>query len=221
MGKPMLFRLEVENIGDRIVQFDAGQVHVNASMSVEGSDGVAAPYVAGMAQTGGGPHPLRPGERRILFDALDIEKQYLLTSAGTYTVRFRGQDEGFGDTAIPASNPITIRVADGAVRPSRSIGRMFVDASQSSGWRVEYVRDVDAGTALALSRGKRAKLGTPWVRVWVVSPSETPSPDAEEAPQPLGHSAWGEVYWSLRNATADEESAARKLVVTTLGIEER
>jgi hypothetical protein len=126
IGKPILFRLEMENLRRRVVHYDPQQVAVNSSMSIEGTGGVNVPFVGGSVQTVmfGDLPALNPRERTVLFEALDIADQYLLTSPGTYSVRFRGQDNAFGDVAIPASNAITIRVADGQLRPDAQRGRI-------------------------------------------------------------------------------------------------
>src|SRR5262245_19280414 len=108
LGKPILLRLEMKNVGSRVVHYDPTQMAINSSMYIEGNDGVEVPSIAPGAQTGVDSRPMNPGERAVLFEALDIASQYLLTAPGSYTVRFRGQDRGFADTPIPPSNAITI-----------------------------------------------------------------------------------------------------------------
>jgi hypothetical protein len=232
LGKPMLFRLVVENLGSRAVQIETAQAAVNSSMAIERSDGANVPYIAGSVQTGMGRRVLKPGERTVLFADLDIADQYLLTSPGTYKVTFRGQDGGDGSVMIPASNAVTIRVADGPVKPSRLVARNLLDEMKASGWRLEFVKDGDVvplgrssvnGTTVALSHGRRSK-DDPFVLIWV-----TASPSAIKPARPdekrwspaeaIGRCPWGEVYvWS---ATAEELSTVRKLTTTALKIDER
>ena len=233
LGKPILLRLEMENVGSRVIHYDPTQVAINSSMYIEGNDGVEVPSIAPGAQTGGDLRPLNPGERAVLFESLDIAGQYLLTAPGSYTVRFRGRDTGFVDTPIPPSNVITIRVADGPVRPSRQIARSLFDAGLLPGWRV-YVseegkvvplgRSSETGAALALSRDGSLFADAHVVRIWVTasfSPLESPKQDGarERTAEPIGRCPWGEVYLWSRNLTADELSAVRTLIASALSIE--
>jgi hypothetical protein len=223
----------MENVSRRVIHYDPQQVAINSSMYVEGNGGVEVPYIAPGAQTLGGPHPLNPGERVVLFEALDIAGQYLLTAPGSYTVRFRGQDEGFADTPIPPSNAITIRVVDGPVRPSRQIARSLFDAGPPPGWRVSVCgegnvvplgRSSETGTALDLRRLGRSLSDAHVVLIWVTanfSPLASPKQDGarDGTAEPIGHCPWGEVYLWSNNVTAEELSAIRGLVMSALSIE--
>jgi hypothetical protein len=233
LGKPILLRLEMENVGSRVIHYDAAQVAINSSMYIEGNDGVEVPSIAPGAQTGGGSRPLNPGERAVLFETLDIAGQYLFTAPGSYTVRFRGQDEGFADTPIPPSNVITIRVADGPVRPSQQIARSLFDAGLPPGWRVHVYgegkvvplgRSSETGAALALRRQGRSLADAHVVLIWVTasfSPLESPKQDGarEGTAEPIGRCPWGEVYLWSQNVTAEELSAIRTLITSALRIE--
>jgi len=224
LGEPLVFRLEMENVGERVVKYDPAQVALNSSMAIAGSDGAQIPYIAMRAQTGGGSWPLEPGERRVLFETLDIADQYLITSPGTYTVRFKGQN------AIPASNPVTIRVAEGTLRPSRVIAKRLFDAAQGSGWEVGIVEEGNVlplgrtavfGTALAL---RRAGWGLDRsLLVWVTGrpsvPQTAESMEAWQVSEPLGPSPSGDVYWWSRKVPEEELKTARTLLVTALKIE--
>ncbi|HJQ97438.1 MAG TPA: hypothetical protein VJ826_03935 [Candidatus Polarisedimenticolaceae bacterium] len=231
LGKPMVFRLEIENIGERVVRYDSQQVAVNSSMSVVGSDGAQIPYVAMTVQTGGGPRPLQPRERSVLFEALDIADQYLITSPGTYAVRFKGGGK-YGDVrAMPASNSVTIHVADGPLRPSRVIARKVFDAAKGSGWDVGIIeegrvlplgRTAVAGTALELRRGGWGK--TISLFVWVTESPSRPQTaqglDAWQVSEPLGRSPFGDVYWWSRDVPEEELKTARQLLIKALEIED-
>jgi hypothetical protein len=243
LGKPILLRLVVENQGRRAVHFAFEQLHVHLSMSIEQSDGTNVPCVVPPVQTGFGRGVvLNRGERTVLFEGLDIADQYLLTSPGTYKVRFTGQDgwPGMKDMLspsadIPASNAVTIRVADGPVKPSRLLAKELFDAAQTSGWRLEFVKEGDvvpvgrssvSGTTLALSHGLRTKGDVMRARVWVTaSPSAiTPPKPGENRSSPaeaLGRCPWGEVYLSSAIASPEELSTVRKLTATALEIDGR
>jgi hypothetical protein len=248
LGKPILFRLVVENQGSRTVRFAFEQRHVHYSMSIERSDGTNVPCVVPPVQTGFGRGVvLNPGERTVLLEGLDIADQYLLTSPGIYKFQFKGQpgyprDFGMegnlgmeGSAAIPASNAVTISVADGPLKPSRLMAKKLFDAAQTLGWRLKYLEEGDVapvgrssvnGTTLALSHGLQTKGDGSRALVWV-----TTSPSAIAAAKPdehrlspavaLGRCPWGEVYLWTAIASPEELSTVRKLTATALEIDGR
>jgi hypothetical protein len=211
-------------------------------MSIERSDGTNLPCVVPPVQTGMGRGVvLDPGERTVLLEGLDIADQYLLTSPGIYKFQFKGQPgyPRYGDMAgsadIPASNAVTISVADGPLKPSRLLARKLFDAAQTLGWRLEYLTEGDVapvgrssvnGTTFALSHGLPTKEDASRTLVWV-----TTSPSAIAAANPdehrlspavaLGRCPWGEVYLWTAIASPDELSTVRKLIATALEIDGR
>jgi hypothetical protein len=247
LGKPMLFRLVIENLGSRALQVETTQVAINASMSIVRSDGTNVPYIAPGAQTGWGGPVLNPGERKVLFEGLDIADQYLIASPGTYTVQFRGNPGNVGVeelpafAAIPASNVVTIRVTDGPLKLSRLVARALFDAAmfdavQASGWRMAIYKEGDVvpvgrssvnGAALSLTLHDGRALGEQHgVLIWVTaSPSAItpPEPDVKSLSpaEAIGRCQWGEVYLWSANASAEELSMIRKLTATALKIDER
>jgi hypothetical protein len=211
-------------------------------MSIERSDGTNVLCIVPPVQTGMGRGVvLNPGERTVLLEGLDIADQYLLTSPGIYKFRFKGQP-GYprqfgmeGSVDIPASNAVTISVADGPVKPSRLLARKLFDAAQTSGWRLEFLEEGDVvpvgrssvnGTFMALSHGLRSKGDVVRALVWV-----TASPSVITPPKPgdnhwspaeaLGRCPWGEVYLWSAIASPEELSTVRKLTATALEIDER
>lgn len=97
LGQPMPFRLELVNAGPYELSYDKQQVAVNAHMTITFEDGRTVPYTAGPVQTQGAPRAIRAGETAVLFDALDIAKQYDLTKPGNYRVQFNGHGLEVGD----------------------------------------------------------------------------------------------------------------------------
>jgi hypothetical protein len=194
------------------------------------------PYIASSVQTAimGDLPTLKPGERTVLFEALDIADQYLLTSPGTYTVRFRGQDRVFGDVGIPVSNAILVRVSDGPVQPSRLIARRLFDMGKVSDLQVAIAkegtvvplgRSSSNGAFFTLRRGTRAKGGDLRVLIWVIDGPSAVEPNSQDAQRGLtaesiGRCQWGEVYLWSGAADAEELSSVRKLIETALKIEE-
>ena len=82
LGQPMQFRLEMENVGKRTIEYDSQQVALNHSMLIKDSAGEECPYIAPSCQTVGGPCPLEPGKKVVLFDKLDVAQQYLIQKPG-------------------------------------------------------------------------------------------------------------------------------------------
>ena len=242
LGQPILFRLVVENQGSRAVHFAFEQLHVHYSMSIERSDGTNVPCIVPPVQTGMGRGVvLNPGERTVLLEGLDIADQYLLTSPGIYKFQFKGQPgypsqfEMEGSVDIPASNAVTISVADGPVKPSRLLARKLFDAAQTLGWRLEFLEEGDVvpvgrssvtGTFMALSHGLRDKDDATRALVWVttsLSAIAAAKPD-EHRWSPavaLGRCPWGEVYLWSAIASTEELNTVRKLTATALEIEGR
>ena len=235
LGKPILLLLEMENMGSRVIRYDPTQVAINSSMSIEGSDGVKVPSIAGNVQTGGDSQALNPGERTVLFERLDIADQYLITSPGTYTVRFMGQGKGLGAEAIPPSNAITIHVADGPVQPSRMIARKLIDMEQTSGWRTRIVKEGSVapigrasakGASFVLRRGSETKANALRVLLWVTATPSAIEPSGQDAQrgrtaERIGRCQWGEVYLWSGTAPAEELRTVRELIATALIIGEQ
>lgn len=235
LGRPILFRLEIENLGSRVIRYDPTQVAINSSMSIEGNDGVKVPSIAPNVQTGGDSKALKPGERTVLFETLDIADQYLLTSPGSYKVQFKGLGKGFSDTAIPPSNAITIHVADGPVQPSRMIARKLIDMEQMSGWRTQIVKEGSVvpigrasakGASFVLRRGPETKANALRMLLWVTATPSAIEPSGQDAQrgrtaERIGRCPWGDVYLWSGTAPAEELRTVRELIATALRFDER
>jgi len=91
IGQPMLFRLELINEGKEEFLYDHQQVAVNGSLTITDGNGKSVPYIAGPVQTSGAYKPIKPGESVVLFDKLDIARQYDIIRAGRYKVQFNGR----------------------------------------------------------------------------------------------------------------------------------
>jgi hypothetical protein len=91
IGKPMLFKLTLTNGATAAVYYDDQQAAVNESMTITDTDGQLQPYVAPLYQTSGGPETLAPGASAVIFEGLDISRQYEIVKPGRYSVRFSGK----------------------------------------------------------------------------------------------------------------------------------
>ena len=95
IGEPIPRRLELVNQSRLELTYDDQQVGVNDSLRVTDRQGREI-HAAQTTQTGGGWVKLRPGETAVLFDRLDITKQYAIRQPGHYGVQFRGRGLSVG-----------------------------------------------------------------------------------------------------------------------------
>jgi hypothetical protein len=232
----MVFRLVIENVGRRPFQFAALQQALESSMSIEQSDGTNMPYIATLAQTGMGQNVvLKPQERKVLLEGFDIAFRYLITSPGTYTVRFLGQKEAFGAVALPPSNAITIHVADGLVQPSRAVARKLIDTEHTSGWRVRIVeegtvvpigRTSATGATFILRSGPEIKANVLRALMWVTATPSAIEPSGQDPQrgriaERIGRCPWGDVYLWSDTAPPEELRTVRELITTVLKADDR
>ncbi|MHC4657984.1 MAG: hypothetical protein ACYS83_02250 [Planctomycetota bacterium] len=111
LGERMLFRLELLNEGEVEFLYDHQQVAVNSSMTITDEKGERVPYTFGPEQTTGGYKPIKPGKSAVLFDNLDIARQYDVSKAGKYKVQFnsKGLYTAIGTGKGPFDNTIGIQ----------------------------------------------------------------------------------------------------------------
>jgi len=110
IGEPMLFKLELANTGDETFWYDDQQAAVNMSMTVTDEQGRRMAYIAGSYQTLGSDKKLEPGKSAVIFDSLDIAKQYDMSRPGKYKVRFNGERPVLWLTLMEAENDRRIAV---------------------------------------------------------------------------------------------------------------
>lgn len=239
LGKPIPLKLELVNSGGLTIVFDSQQAGVNHSLSVWGPDGRLAPYIHGSVQTGGSPQVLRPGERALLFEGLDLASQYLIAAPGPYTIQFKGDGlwviDGVGmpyllarrpepDDAGPGeimklwtsrvrlpSDKIHIRVAEG--KPSKvTVLAQRLRAILPVDWEVGL--GVHEGViCVSLIRPARLKADCANVFVWIA-----PSPPAEVRGEQLGSSRWGRVYLESGARSREEWPDLRDQLIIALEI---
>jgi hypothetical protein len=91
IGEAIPLRLELVNQSSLELTYDDQQVDVNDSLRVTDGHDSEISFVAQMCQTIGGEVKLRPGKTAVLFDRLDLTKQYAIRQPGRYSVQFRGR----------------------------------------------------------------------------------------------------------------------------------
>jgi len=125
LGEPILLRLELVNQSGLDLMYDDQQAGANNSLRITDAAGTEI-HTSQTTQTCGGWVKLPPGETAVLFDHLDITKQYAISKPSCYSVQFRGRGLSVGvedpdlehrDSAIVGipcrwpSNVVTIEVS--------------------------------------------------------------------------------------------------------------
>lgn len=95
IGEPIPLRLELVNQSSLELTYDDQQVGVNDSLRLTDRQGREI-HAAQRTQTQGSGVKLKPGETAVLFDGLDITKQYAIRQPGRYSVQFRGRGLSVG-----------------------------------------------------------------------------------------------------------------------------
>ena len=90
LGNPMRFRLELVNDSTVELLYDDQQAHLNQSLTVVDNRGRVMPYILGPSNTGGNFKSIQPNSSVVIFDGLDVAKQYEISRQGRYAFQFNG-----------------------------------------------------------------------------------------------------------------------------------
>lgn len=90
LSEPILLRLELINDGATDLRYDHQQVAVNGSLRVTDADGHPVAYAPEGYQTIGGYTKLQVGQRAVLFDRLNLIRDYPIKKPGRYAIQYRG-----------------------------------------------------------------------------------------------------------------------------------
>lgn len=201
VGQPMRFRLEATNSGDSeiLLSYFSSAVMVNNPLAIKGANGSEVLYIGGSTQTAGRQEVFKPGEKNILISNYDAATKYLITTAGDYTVRFRGQYQ------IPPSEPIMIRVKPGKLNLREEITIKILSVLPA-GWEFQGATELsptskDTNEHLNLMFG--ANIGGfvgSFVAV-IIDPNEDILATYSKRPiEKIGQGPWGCVYMTERKA---------------------
>lgn len=125
LGQPMLFRLEMKNVGDKTLGYWRTSVMVNDPMLVIDPNGRTLPYIDTSYQTGAGTDAILPGETIVLEDQYDVASQYRMSHPGRYKFQWKSHDR--------VSNVCEVDVKPGSVPEAELIyGRIL--ATLPTGW---------------------------------------------------------------------------------------
>jgi len=213
IGQPMLFRLEMTNVGNTTIMYDSQQVAVNNSLKITGPDEVTCPYIGGSCQTLGYHKPIKPGETVILFDKFDITSQYFIDKPGKYKVQFRGQSRAFGEVPIPESNVLEIDVHPGSLTLPYFIANRLLEIFPEE-WNLvlqastktkvnPFGRAPTRGICIFFHLPTEGKDNRIFVGIWLTEHIVDISPQHSRHLEPpyiskyLGKNKWGYVYVTI------------------------
>lgn len=100
VGQPTLLRLELTNGSDLDLVYEHSQVALNDPLIVTDARGERIPYAAGPVQTTLRLGRVHKGGTVVLFDGLDLGRQYGVTQTGRYKVQFSGKGLTVGIAAL-------------------------------------------------------------------------------------------------------------------------
>jgi hypothetical protein len=115
LGQPMLFRLEMQNVGEIPIAFYRFDLMVNDPMIATDPNGRILPYVDTDYSIDLGPDAILPGETIAVADGYDVTSQYRLVQPGPYTFQFKSDRRRSNICAVdvkPGLIPIREQVVD-------------------------------------------------------------------------------------------------------------
>jgi len=92
LGRPMLFRLEMRNVGDVPIAFSRSPVMAGDPMIVTDPNGQRLSYTDTSYQTDMWPEAILPDETIVLAEEYDVSSQYRILRPGSYTFQFKLDD---------------------------------------------------------------------------------------------------------------------------------
>jgi hypothetical protein len=90
IGQPILFDIEMQNIGDETVMYGRTSWMVNNPMLITDSNGATVPYIDTSYQTIVGLEFIEPNQTIKLVKDYDVTSQYHIVKPGRYTFQFIG-----------------------------------------------------------------------------------------------------------------------------------
>jgi len=196
LGEPMLFRLEMRNVGDVPIAFYRCEVMVDDPLIVTGPNGQTLQYVDTWYQRAMRSDAILPGETIVLVDGYDVTSQYRILKPGVYTFQFKSGPR--------RSNVCTVEIKPGPVPERERIVEKLLPVLPA-GWR--WCRSVRSPSGLKEDEpveslyirlsgkpgGKRNRYGLTLLILMGGDPIDT-DPWLKEWFDFLGHSLWGPVY---------------------------
>jgi hypothetical protein len=115
IGSPMLFRVELMNLGKTTADYRNSGV-AYAPLTVLDDKGQPLPYTENPSQIGVGTGEVAPGASVVLADKMDLNQNYAIPKPGKYVVQFSGAGLEIGQP-IPSRNPGLFGEEDNIIMP--------------------------------------------------------------------------------------------------------
>ncbi len=206
IGKPMMLRVELVNVGSAPVSYDPYKEYAefNGRLLVKGSGGETIPYIGPWSsdqESVGTSRPTLEPRRSVPVFTIDLATAYYIDRPGRYTIQHNGE-------FIPKSEPIEIVVQPGRLSDADEIVGHLLKEFQP-GWTVEKrVPDKDSPelfqppngiVEVCLTQGTPAMLELA-LAVWQLRRAVDLAIVQDKRSRPevpieyLGQNRWGAVY---------------------------
>ncbi len=225
IGLPMLFRIEMVNVGEEPILYMATgptSVVANDRMIITDPKGKAIKYVDTSYQIALRSNVILPDETIVLIDNYDVVSQYNITRPGRYTFQFKGWP-----TDTKGSNVVNVEVRDGELSAADSVFakvRSVMPGRWKATRRLVPTRQVSGNMSGPLINvhmiGKRRGKIIDVDIFLLIAKDEGPfEPQYVNELKLWGKCKWGYVYVRGRDAESLWPDY-RKQIIKALGIEE-
>ena len=137
IGRTARFRVEIKNFAKEPRPYDNRNLESYDTTQIVDPDGKLLRQVGRMYLTLAMPKPLAPGEKRVLYDGLCLDDQYLFVKPGAYTLQMRV----IGD--LPPSNKLAIEMQPERPPLSTQVLAQLVDSFPEE-WQLSKDADFSA-----------------------------------------------------------------------------
>lgn len=238
IGESMVFKLELKNVSNSPIKYDCQRADRFGSIKIIRPNGREAAYVGGSGQTCGNDKTIMPGEVKLIFDDLDIDKQYNIVDKGVYKISFRRYKDLYflnndmeSETElktryIPESNVLSIKVRTGAAR-LHGLAFDRIERSLPDRWEALLHRRVEeeSNAKIVHMYNMEGPLSEAVIStVEVVQADGTCGPGTgfhsrrKKAWEYLGRNDYGHVYFRMNKNAAKSWPQARDDVIKALGV---
>jgi hypothetical protein len=198
IGRPMLFRIEMENTSNETLRYTHTSFMVNDPLLIIDTNGIIVPYIDSSYQTTMSTEFIEPGEAIVLVDNYDVRSQYHIIKPGTYSCQFRGSWH------LKPSNIVEVDIKPGQLSPLESVVEKLMPILPKD-WmltrkRIRDISDLDSETdrgivvSMVGKRGRKGESGGTVAVFIVINPSQSFLEKTEYEAELCGQSQWGPVY---------------------------
>lgn len=217
VGKPLRFRLEVKNFGDKVTKIDPQRY---APFRVLRADFVderpgGAPFIGGTPQTSASPVELNPGETRLLWERVDLNELFLITDEEVYDVYAEGGEWAM-QTQWKDSNRIRIEIAKGQLQPEQQLLQHLLQLLPE-GWKLSRsFGDINFHYAPSNLKKDAISIQLLFRDRSKVEQIQRQFANESVSVSRIGATQWGDAMLIIPNATADLWPSCREAISTAL-----